>query len=97
MINLSKVTGKASSIYTLDTFVQLPTKDKKVKNSNGNEITVHTFIGKDDIRKYTTEEFKDQILKQTRQKKPGSLMTPAFGTSYATLDISSEDENGGGH
>ena len=66
MINLSKVTGKASSIYTLDTFVQLPASYKKVKNSNGNEVTVHTFIGKDDIRKYTAEEFKEAVFPKMR-------------------------------
>ena len=49
-INLSAVTNNLSSVYTIDTFIELPTEDKLILDGAGQDRTVHTFVGRSDIR-----------------------------------------------
>ena len=91
-VDLSNITGRANSLYSFDTFIQLPTGNKTVKNSNGNDVVVRTFLGKADIRTYTAEEFQTEVLDLTRQCKPATLSVPSYGTSVATMDYNRKEE-----
>ena len=69
-INLSAITNLLSSVYTIDTFIELPTEDKLILDGTGTDRTVHTFVGRSDIRTYTALEFKTAVLNITHQLKP---------------------------
>ena len=64
-INFSDITSMVSIKYTIDTFVKLPKGDKLILDDGGNDLTVHTFLGLNDIRLYTVEAFQRDILKLT--------------------------------
>ena len=91
-IDLSIVTSTASSKYTIDTFIELPKGDKLILDGGGNYVTVHTFLGPDDIRLYTADAVQTEILMLTRQTKPASLTAATFGMTSASLDSSKKDE-----
>ena len=78
-IDLSGITKIATSKYSIDTFVELPKSDSVVKKGTGADVTVYTFLGKDDIRLYSADEFKKDILDITRQSKPATLTAVSFG------------------
>ena len=76
----------------IDTFIKLPKGDKLILDGGGNDATVHTFLGPDDIRLYTADVVQTEILKLTRQTKPASLTAATFGMTSASLDFSKKDE-----
>lgn len=91
-IDVSSVTKDPNSKFKMDTWIELPRTSNQVKDGNGNTIDVFTFGGKEDIRTYTREEFKTEILDVTGQDKPAALQRPAFGRTECTLDESAKDE-----
>ena len=87
-IDVSTMTKDPSHKFSTDTFIQLPLGDKSVKNGNGNDVNVHTLLGRDDLRTYDAADFKSEALNVTNQKKPGELHPPGFGMTDAYLDHS---------
>ena len=91
-IDLSLITKDPSSKYSLDTFIELPKEDRLINDGNGADITVHTYVGANDIRTIAASDFHQDVLKQTRQRKPATLLAVPFGMTAASLDYSKKDD-----
>lgn len=91
-IDLSSITKDPSSKYSLDTFIELPQEDFLIKDGTGADLTVHTYLGADDIRTIAASDFHQDVLKQTRQRKPATLLAAPFGMTAASLDYSKKDD-----
>ena len=66
-------------------------ENKTIKDGNGNDIVVHAFQGKNDIRTYTAEEL-DVIRETTNQSNLAcSLKAAAFGYTQSVLETIKTD------
>ena len=91
-IDFSFITKDNKNKYDVVTVIELPMEDRAVTDAVEGNINTNTFQGKADIRTYTMEEFKEDILSETRQSRAASLKEPAFGTGLATLDTIKKDD-----
>ena len=91
-VDLSSLTGKATSNYTVNSFVELPMGDKVIHDGTGAPRTSHTFLGANDMRTYDAAVFKSEVLEVTGQTKPGDLSAPGFAMTDARLDCSKRQD-----
>ena len=67
-VDISSVNEDQDNKLELSTVIKLPMENKTIKDGLGNDIVVHTFQGKDDIRTYTVNEWA-AIMELTGQSK----------------------------
>ena len=72
-VDLSTHTKDPNHVFTMETVIALPRESHAVLDGHGNAIDVYTFGGLDDIRAYTPQVFKRDILERTGQKNPHRL------------------------
>ena len=89
-VNFQPITG-CDEVYSTDTFFELPNGQETFHNANGNPMVVNAFLGNDDLRTYTKDQFQAEVLDITRQKLPADLAGAQFGLNAAAFDISRND------
>ena len=61
-------------------------ENKVIKDGSGNDITVHTFQGNDDIRTYTVEEWVAIRARTSQPTEACSLKPAPFSHTQAVLE-----------
>ena len=69
-------------------FVRLPQHTVQVMNGANNVVAHTSYIGPDDIRTISSEDFLQDVLLETGQLVPFDLTDPAYGRTSADVDES---------
>ena len=85
-VDLSSVTKDQDNKLDLSTVIKLPMENKIIKDGHGNDIVVHTFQGKDDIRTYTVDEWAVIMELAGQSREACSLKAAAFGNTQVVLE-----------
>ena len=84
-VNLDGITKTTDPPIHQETFIELPKEVHSIKNGAGTVIEYTSCILPDDLRTWTPEFLKAEVLEKTYQTKVAGIEPAAFGSTSATL------------
>jgi hypothetical protein len=85
-VSLDGITKTTEPPLHQETFIELPKEVHSVKNGAGTVIEYTTCVLPADLRTWTPEFLKTEVLEKTYQTKVAGIEPATFGSTSATLD-----------